>query len=148
VARRRAAAIGIAGVAGVAGTGGGRQDLRGSGTPGYQVHLLAVMDHASTVVLNQVSVPGKTNEITRFKPLLHGLDLTNTVITADAMHTQRDHVDYLVTVKQAAYLLIVNATSPAATTSSRPSPGASRSPTRPANNVTEATRSAACRSPP
>jgi len=30
-------------------------------------------------------VDGKTNEITRFRPLLDRLDLTDTVVTADAL---------------------------------------------------------------
>jgi hypothetical protein len=31
------------------------------------------------------------------------------VVTADALHTQREHADWLVTAKHAAYLLIVKA---------------------------------------
>ncbi len=57
--------------------------LRGSGRPGGQVHLLAVMDHCSRAVLGQVEVAGKSNEITAFRPLLHGVDLARTVVTAD-----------------------------------------------------------------
>ena len=39
---------------------------------------------------------GKTNEITRFRPLLDRIsDLPDTVITADALHCQREHVTYL-----------------------------------------------------
>jgi hypothetical protein len=34
------------------------------------------------------------------------------VVTADALHTQREHADWLVTAKQAAYLLIVKANQP------------------------------------
>jgi predicted transposase YbfD/YdcC len=86
--------------------------LRGSGKPGGQVHLLAVMDHTSRAVLGQVDVAGKTNEISRFRPLLDRLDLTRTVVTADAMHTQREHVDYLVAVKNAAYVCIVKRNQP------------------------------------
>ena len=86
--------------------------LRGSGPAGGQVHLLAVMDHASRAVLGQVDVAGKTNEISRFQPLLDRLDLRRTVVTADAMHTQRDHVDYLVTTKHAAYICIVKRNQP------------------------------------
>jgi hypothetical protein len=82
--------------------------LRGSGHHGAaQVHLLAVMDHTSRGVLCQAGVDGKTNEITQFRPLLDRLDLADTVITADALHTQREHADRLVTVKHAAYVLIV-----------------------------------------
>jgi predicted transposase YbfD/YdcC len=61
-------------------------------------HLLAVIDHHTRTVLGQVDVDGKTNEITAFAPLLDTLvrtDLTGVVITADALHTQREHVDEL-----------------------------------------------------
>ncbi|WP_243639528.1 ISAs1 family transposase [Micromonospora sp. MW-13] len=41
-------------------------------------------------------VDGKTNEITRFAPLLDQLsDLRDTVVTADALHCQREQVAYL-----------------------------------------------------
>jgi predicted transposase YbfD/YdcC len=76
------------------------------------VHLLAVMDHSSSAVLAQAEVDGTTNEITQFRPLLDGLDLAGRVVTADALHTQHAHADWLVTVKQAAYLLIVKANQP------------------------------------
>ena len=58
-------------------------------------HLLAVIDQHTRVVLGQIDVDGKTNEITAFTPLLDtltGTDLTGVVITADALHTQREHV--------------------------------------------------------
>jgi hypothetical protein len=65
-------------------------------------HLLAVIDQHTRVVLGQVSVDpqveGKTSEISRFAPLLDtltALDLTDVVITADALHTQREHVETL-----------------------------------------------------
>jgi predicted transposase YbfD/YdcC len=87
--------------------------LRGSGHHHTApVHLLAAMDHSSRTVLAQVDVNTKTNEIARFQPLLAGLDLTGRVLTADAMHTQRQHADWLVTHKHAAYLLIVKANQP------------------------------------
>ena len=88
--------------------------LRGSGHhPRLPVHLLAAMDHTSRAVLAQTGVDGKTNEITRFRPLLDRLDLADTVVTADALHTQREHAEWLVTHKHAAYLLIVKANQPA-----------------------------------
>jgi DDE_Tnp_1-associated/Transposase DDE domain len=84
--------------------------LRGSGhRPNPQVHLLAAMDHTRRAVLAQTDVDATTNEIARFQPLLDRLDLTDTVLTADAIHTQREHADWLVTAKHAAYLLIVKA---------------------------------------
>ncbi len=58
-------------------------------------HLLAVIDQDTRVVLGQLDVETKTNEITAFTPLLDTLasiDLAGTVVTADALHTQREHV--------------------------------------------------------
>ena len=87
--------------------------LRGSGgQASLPVHLLAAMDHATRAVLAQVDVDGKTNEITRFAPLLDELDLRNTVITADALHTQREHAEWLVSVKHADYVLLVKDNQP------------------------------------
>lgn len=86
--------------------------LRGSGAPGAQVHLLAALDHHSGAVLAQVRVDGKSNEISAFQPLLDQVDLTAAVVTSDAMHTQRDHVEFLVTVKQAAYICVVKRNQP------------------------------------
>jgi predicted transposase YbfD/YdcC len=87
--------------------------LRGSGHhPSPQVHLLAVMDHTSRAVLAQADVEATTNEIARFRPLLEGLDLADTVVTADALHTQREHAEWLVTAMHAAYLLMVKANQP------------------------------------
>ena len=67
---------------------------------GNQVHLLAAATHDDALVLGQVEVGAKSNEIPRFAPLLDtlaaaGVDLAHTVITADALHTQRAHADYL-----------------------------------------------------
>jgi predicted transposase YbfD/YdcC len=62
---------------------------------GRAVHLLAAFDHTHGVVLGQSKVDGKSNEITAFAPLLDRLDLTDVLITADALHTQRGHAEYL-----------------------------------------------------
>jgi DDE_Tnp_1-associated/Transposase DDE domain len=123
--------------------------LRGSGHPNPQVHLLAAMDHATGGILGQTDVDHTTNEIARFQPLLQALDLAGRVVTADALHTQREHADWLVGVKHTAYLLVVKANSPPCTSSSRLCPGArSLSPTTPATAATAGSRPAACRSPP
>ena len=63
------------------------------------------MDHATRAVLAQRDVPGKTNQITGSQPLLAGLDLAGVVVTADALHTQREAAEFLVAAKQADYLL-------------------------------------------
>lgn len=69
--------------------------LRGSRThvTGH-VTLLAAMDHTGHV-LAQRQVTDKSNEIPAFRPLLDSVDLTGTVITADALHTQHAHGTYL-----------------------------------------------------
>jgi predicted transposase YbfD/YdcC len=79
---------------------------------GQALHLLSVLDQAAGIVLNQTGVQGKTNEITRFAPLLESLDLTGAVVTADALHTQRDHAEFLVTGKGAHYILVVKRNQP------------------------------------
>jgi hypothetical protein len=124
--------------------------LRGSGHHGTApMHLLAAMDHTSGAVLAQTNVEHTTNEIARFRPLLGRLALTDTVLTADALHTQREHADWLVTHKHAAYLLVVKANQPRSTSSSRCCRGAtSPSPTPPTTAATAGSRPAACRSPP
>ncbi|MGW3809168.1 ISAs1 family transposase [Micromonospora sp. NPDC005113] len=59
-------------------------------------HVMAAADQATGVVLASTDVDGKTNEITRFGPLLDQLDdLRDSVVTADALHCQREHVIYL-----------------------------------------------------
>jgi predicted transposase YbfD/YdcC len=79
---------------------------------GQPVHLLAAADQQAGAVLAQAGVDGKTNEITQFAPLLEPLDLTGCVVTADAMHTQRDHAVFLVSQKQAHYILVVKKNQP------------------------------------
>ena len=86
--------------------------LRGSGPAGAQVHLLAALDQRDQIVLAQTGVNGKTNEITRFVPLLDGLDLAGAVITADALHTQREHARWLVEDKRAGYVFVVKRNQP------------------------------------
>jgi|SRR5271163_4283002 len=71
---------------------------RGSGLAGGPGrHLLAALDHAHGVVLGQVDVEAKTNEIPMFATLLDRIDLAGAVVTADALHAQRAHAEYLVT---------------------------------------------------
>lgn len=73
------------------------KSLRGSRTADTTArHVLAACDQDTGIVLASTDVDGKTNEITRFEPLLDQIgDLRDTVITVDALHCQRDHVTYL-----------------------------------------------------
>src|SRR3954447_4043971 len=53
-------------------------------------HLLAAVDHRAGVVLGQVDAASKTNEITQFTSLCDRIgNLTDAVVTADALHTQK-----------------------------------------------------------
>jgi predicted transposase YbfD/YdcC len=59
-------------------------------------HVLAAADQQTGVVLASTDVDTKTNEITRFGPLLDQInDLRGVVVTADALHCQREHAIYL-----------------------------------------------------
>ena len=86
--------------------------LRGSGPAGQPGrHLLAALDHAHSVVLGQVDVATKTNEIPMFTTLRDRIDLTGAVVTADAMHAQRAHAEYLHD-RGADYILTVKRNQP------------------------------------
>ncbi len=71
--------------------------LRGARLPdGRQVHLLAAYDTVSGIVLAQVCIAAKSNEIPAFTPLLDQLQaqlgsLAGTIIVADALHAQVGH---------------------------------------------------------
>jgi hypothetical protein len=78
------------------GVGRGRQEpARRRQTKGRQIHLLAALEHSTGAVLAQLDVGEKTNEVTRFQPLLDAVgDLAGVAVTADALHTQREHAEY------------------------------------------------------
>ena len=64
------------------------------------------------MVLGQVDVEAKTNEIPMFATLLDRIDLAGAVVTADALHAQRAHASYLVTQRGAHYLITVKRNQP------------------------------------
>lgn len=78
---------------------------------GRAVHLLAAFAHHDGVVLGQAVVDGKSNEISAFAPLLDRVELSGAIVTADAMHTQREHAQYL-TGRGGHYVLIVKGNQP------------------------------------
>jgi hypothetical protein len=89
---------------------------------GRAVHLLAAFDQASGIVLGQTVVDGKTNEINAFAPLLDRIDITGTIIIADALHTQHRHAAYL-RGRGAHYVLTAKRNQSACTVGSRPCRG-------------------------
>jgi predicted transposase YbfD/YdcC len=75
-------------------------------------HLLACLDHGTGVVLGQVEVGAKTNEITMFTTLLaQAGDLDGVLVTADALHAQREHATWL-HERGASYLVTVKGNQP------------------------------------
>jgi predicted transposase YbfD/YdcC len=95
---------------------------------GHQVHLFAALAHGRGTILAQRQVPKGTNEITGFQPLLDQVDLAGRVVTADALHTQADHADYLVGKRQADYLFCVKGNQPGLETAINHLPSAAFSP--------------------
>ncbi len=74
-----------------------------------QPHLLSAILHHDGLVLAQHQIPDKTNEIPEVKNLLEPLELKGSIVTLDALHTQKKtaqfitqgkHADYLMTVKE------------------------------------------------
>jgi predicted transposase YbfD/YdcC len=84
--------------------------LRGARLPeGRQVHLLSALDTSTGIVLAQVTVDAKSNEIPAFTPLLNAVekvlgDLAGVLFIADAMHTQTDHAQQI--TARGAHLLL------------------------------------------
>ncbi len=85
--------------------------LRGAGRGGIRPHLLAVLDHEHRVVLGQRAVADKGSEIPELKTVLEPMDLAGVVVTADALHCQRDTATWL-TSRGADYVLTVKGNQP------------------------------------
>jgi len=87
--------------------------VRGARRPdGSQIHLLSAFLQRQGVTVAQVEVGEKTNEIPELPRLLEPLDLTGRVVTADALHTQKETARFLVEEKEADYLFIVKDNQP------------------------------------
>ncbi|MDZ5447212.1 ISAs1 family transposase [Micromonospora sp. 4G57] len=76
---------------------------------GGQVHLLSALDTSTGIVLAQVTVAAKSNEIPAFAPLLDAVEqvlgsLHGLIFVADALHTQTGHAGEI--AKRGAHLLI------------------------------------------
>lgn len=84
--------------------------LRGARLPaGRQVHLLSALDTGTGIVLAQVTIDMKSNEIPAFTPLLDAVEkvlgsLTGVLFVADAMHTQTGHAEQI--TGRGAHLLL------------------------------------------
>ena len=85
--------------------------LRGASACGAPTHLVSLVQHGSGTTLAQVAVAQKRNELSAVPTLLHGRDLTDTIITADALHTQRSFAHHIHTAG-GYYLMIAKANQP------------------------------------
>jgi predicted transposase YbfD/YdcC len=82
------------------------KELRGVRAHGRPLSLLSLVQHGNGIALAQVEVAEKSNEIPAAPMLLAERDLTNTVITADALHTQRDLARQIIE-QNGHYLMVV-----------------------------------------
>jgi predicted transposase YbfD/YdcC len=84
--------------------------LRGARLPdGSQVHLLSAYDTGTGVVLAQVQIAAKSNEIPAFAPLLDRIEdllgsLRGALFVADALHAQTGHAREV--AARGAYLMV------------------------------------------
>jgi hypothetical protein len=79
---------------------------------GQALQLFGALDTQTQLFCRQIPIPAKTNEIPCLKDLLKDLDLRGTLVTADALNTQKSSATHLVEEKQADYLLVVKENQP------------------------------------
>jgi len=70
------------------------------------IQLLGAILHKEGVVIAQKKVRNKTNEIPMVKELLTPLQMEGSIVTLDALHTQKNTARYIVEKKKADYVLI------------------------------------------
>jgi predicted transposase YbfD/YdcC len=85
--------------------------MRGARTTTGAPHLVAAFDHSAGAVLGQLAVPTKSNEIPALRDLLDSMDITGAVVSADAMHCQRETANHI-TGRGGHYLLTIKANQP------------------------------------
>ncbi len=73
------------------------------GTPagGVMPHLLAALHHDTGVVAGQLAVAAKSTQIRALPVLLAQFDLAGVVVTADALHCQRETAAYITAPRRA-----------------------------------------------
>jgi len=79
---------------------------------GESIQLFGALDTQTQLFCRQILIPSKTNEIPCLKDLLKDLDLRGTLVTADALNTQKATATHVVEEKKADYLLVVKANQP------------------------------------
>jgi hypothetical protein len=79
---------------------------------GQSLQLFGALDTHTKLFCRQLPIPAKTNEIPVLKDLLQDLDLRGTLVSADAINTQKASAVHLVEEKKADYLLVVKGNQP------------------------------------
>ncbi len=74
---------------------------------GTQVHLLSAFLHHQGITIAQQEISAKSNEIPAAIPLLEPLELKGKIVTADALHIQKDLANFLIQTKKADYCFTV-----------------------------------------
>jgi len=87
------------------------KNLRGVRAHGQPLALVHLVQHGSGTVLEQTDVAEKSNEITAVPALLAGRDLSNTLLTMDALLTQRERSQHILE-QRGHYLMVVKENQP------------------------------------
>jgi hypothetical protein len=82
------------------------KEIRGSQAHAQPLTLVSWVQHGTGITLAQVETDTKSNEIPAAAQLVAGRDLTNTVTTTDALHTQR-HLAQQILDQHGHYLMVV-----------------------------------------
>lgn len=70
--------------------------LRGSrNSDNRQPHILTAVTHEDGIIIGDKLVPNKKSEIQSMQPFLNKINIKNTIVTADALHTLKDFGVYL-----------------------------------------------------
>lgn len=85
--------------------------VRGATACGAPTHLVSLVQHGNGVTLAQVAVAHKRNELSAVPRLLAERDLTDTITTSDALHTQRALAQTL-HERHGFYVMMVKANQP------------------------------------
>lgn len=81
---------------------------------GYAVTCSRRSPTTASPPIAQVEVGAKTNEVRHFKPLLAPLDLADTVVTFDALHSVKANITWLAETKKAHYIAVIKTNQPTA----------------------------------
>jgi predicted transposase YbfD/YdcC len=87
--------------------------LRGARTAGGRApHLVSVFAHRARLVLGQLAVAAKSNEIPAMRKLLRACGMTGLLVTLDAMHTQVATAKLICGTLKSHYLMVAKDNQP------------------------------------